>query len=339
MLQEVKEKERRGEDVETAQAFRQVLNGMSEFAAAPNIATWSKVATSIGFGMTLGLNVSSAMLNLMQLPMIVAPYLSGRYGMRDTFKALTEAFTIFRNSARPHEVEYFSDTQEGELIGQRRVEGKTYTAFHPSLDNYDFDNPNNTLARDLNMSPEGVEELRVLRNVMGELGNLHRSITEDVLDMDSFTGSGTEKALQAVNGISGWMFHHTEKINRQVTAIAAYRLAVAKAKKGAAGAVGPRSSERHGTYQWFCRIRSGTGLGPKQPRQSAVPLQALWPRHVRPHGAAHARLLQRCRPRNPSHCTAPASRYFRRGGPLLRGSGHADVWHDGDGPRSLCAGR
>jgi hypothetical protein len=231
MLQEVKEKERRGEDVETAQAFRQVLNGMSEFAAAPNIATWSKVATSIGFGMTLGLNVSSAMLNLMQLPMIVAPYLSGRYGMKDTFKALTEAFTIFRNSARPHEVEYFSDTQEGELIGQRRVEGKTYTAFHPSLDNYDFDNPNNTLARDLNMSPEGVEELRVLRNVMGELGNLHRSITEDVLDMDSFTGSGTEKALQAVNSISGWMFHHTEKINRQVTAIAAYRLAVAKAKK------------------------------------------------------------------------------------------------------------
>jgi len=231
MLQEVKEKERRGEDVETAQAFRQILNGMSEFAAAPNIATWSKVATSIGFGMTLGLNVSSAMLNLMQLPMIVAPYLSGRYGMRDTFKALTEAFTIFRNSARPHEVEYFSDTQEGELVGQRRVEGKTYTAFHPSLDNYDFDNPNNTLARDLKMSPEGVEELRILRNVMGELGNLHRSITEDVLDMDSLTGGNVEKALQTVNGISGWMFHHTEKINRQVTAIAAYRLAVAKAKK------------------------------------------------------------------------------------------------------------
>ena len=231
MLQEVKEKERRGEDVETAQAFRQILNGMSEFAAAPNIATWSKIATSIGFGMTLGLNVSSAMLNLMQLPMIVAPYLSGRYGMRDTFKALTEAFTIFRNSARPHEVEYFSDTQEGELVGQRRVEGKTYTAFHPSLDNYDFDNPNNTLARDLKMSPEEVEELRVLRNVMGELGNLHRSITEDVLDMDSLTGGNVEKALQTVNGISGWMFHHTEKINRQVTAIAAYRLAVAKAKK------------------------------------------------------------------------------------------------------------
>jgi len=205
---------------------------MASFASAPNISTWSKVATSIGFGMTLGLNFSSAMLNLMQLPMIVAPYLSGRYGAKDTFAALTEAFTIFRNSARPHDVEYFSDTRGDDLVGRRRVEGKVYTAFHPSLDNYDFDDPNGTLARQLGMPPEEVQELRVLREVMGELGNLHRSITEDVLDMDGLTGDNrTEKALQFANGISGWMFHHTEKINRQVTAIAAYRLAVKKAKK------------------------------------------------------------------------------------------------------------
>ena len=56
------------------------LDEVAEFAQAPSMARWSQIATSMGFGWTMGANISSAFNIMFDIPMAVHPYLAGQYG-------------------------------------------------------------------------------------------------------------------------------------------------------------------------------------------------------------------------------------------------------------------
>ena len=191
-----------------AEKLEAQLQGYVNFARNPKIATWSKALKTAGFGMTLGFNVSSVIVNATNLPIVVLPYLGGRYGFTDTMKAMNNARKMFMSTGMKRRTETF--TKEG---GREVFEG-------PSLSNVDFD--------DLNLSPE-MKKYKVLKELMEARGQANISTTSENLDMENPANT----AWTATNAYMGWMFHQGERFNRQVTAMTSYDLELAKrAKKG-----------------------------------------------------------------------------------------------------------
>lgn len=165
----------------------------------PTVDKWAQVATSFGFNMTLGFNVSSAVINLTQVPLILTPYLGGKYGMPATMKAIGDAYKVHLNSGFKQEVEVFG--AKGDMVKQKAM---------PALDNYNFDDPK---------LPANVRRLKTLARIASEQGQLNRSQLYDILEVDD-----RKNPLSKVNAASGFVFHHGERLNRQVSLIASYNL-------------------------------------------------------------------------------------------------------------------
>jgi hypothetical protein len=188
------------------------LDRRAAFAASPNISNYSKMASSIGFGFTLGLNVSSALINLTAIPMIVVPYLAGRYpgGYRDIAGVLGDSMRMFMSSGRQRTIETYGPD------GTDKVRQSQNALW--SLDNYDFDAAGT--------SPE-IKMRRMLAEVARDAGMLNRSITQDVLNMDGMdTSAGA--TFEKINTTSGFFFHHMERMQRQITLDMAYKMELAK---------------------------------------------------------------------------------------------------------------
>lgn len=175
------------------------LNKRIKFAMSPNIPQWSKVLTSVGFNMTLGANVSSAMVNMAQIPLVVMPYLGGKYGLSETTKAIGRASRYFLGSGSSRMIERVVPGPKGE----KKVKVKAF----PSLDNYDF-------------SAKGApKHLEALSEYAKDHGQLNRSMMYDILDVGD-----ADSVLSKINAVTGFVFHHSERMNRQVSMIAAYEL-------------------------------------------------------------------------------------------------------------------
>jgi hypothetical protein len=194
----------------------------------PTVSKWAQVATSFGFNMTLGFNVSSAVINLTQIPLIVLPYLGGIYGFDATRKALQDAYGVHLRSGFSRDVEIMG--ANGEKSKQKSM---------PALDNYDFDDPK--------LSPE-VRRLKTLARIASEQGQLNRSQLYDILEADD-----RSNPMSKINAASGFIFHHGERVNRQVALIATYnleldRLANPKAKLEEGGTAGDLTQQQKEEY-------------------------------------------------------------------------------------------
>jgi hypothetical protein len=199
-----------GEDNKVAKQYADELDARIDVAISPTISNWSRLATSFGFNYLLGFNISSALVNLTQVPLIVLPYLGGKYGLGQSQRALREATRVYSGSGLQREVEVYGT--EGETAKRKAM---------PSIDNYDFDDPN--------LSPE-VKKYATLARVARDMGQLNRSMLYDVLEVD-----GRKNPLAAVNAASGFFFHHGERMNRQVAMMATYNLELERLKKAEPG--------------------------------------------------------------------------------------------------------
>ena len=195
---------------EEAKPYLDALNEHISFAVSPQIPKWSKLARSFGFNMTLGFNISSAVVNVAQVPLIVAPYLGGKYGQKATAKALANATRLYMQSGFQRDIETFVKTDTGET--------KVTVRAAPSIDNYNID--------DKNASQE-IKRLKTLVDVAGRLGQLNRSQLYDTLDVTD----PKSNMLDRINAASGFIFHHGERMNRQVTMVAAYNLELDRMQK------------------------------------------------------------------------------------------------------------
>jgi len=193
---DMQEHVKKGGNQEEAVAYYDELAKHINFAISPNIPKWSKIATSIGFNMTLGFNLSSALVNLTQIPLITLPYLGGKYGYGATSAAIGRATRIYMNSG-------FAQKGTTDILGNK-VDIKSF----PSLDNYDWDKV-----------PKDMQHYKTLANMAEEYGQLNRSQIYDILDVDQ-----TDSIMTKVNAASGFVFHHGERMNRQVSLIATYDL-------------------------------------------------------------------------------------------------------------------
>jgi hypothetical protein len=198
-------------NTERARGLADELNSHIQTLVSPDIAPWSKALTSTAFAWTLGFNVSSAVVNMSQVPLVLMPYLGGKYGYSETTKAIGSATKLFFGSGLKRNAEMSVPTADGK--------SKIEISAGFSLDNYDFD------AKD---TPPEIKRLKELSQMAEDYGLLSRSMTHDILDMDE-----KSTPLNRVNAWSGFIFHHGERMNRQISLIASYELELDRmAKEG-----------------------------------------------------------------------------------------------------------
>lgn len=184
---------------EAVRTYGERMLSMTKFTKAPAIAPWANIATGLGFSMTLGANISGAMINFAQV-FISMPYMGAAYGYDKTFKAMAEATKLIGASGREREVDIVSG--DGTTIKE-----KVRPLLGYGIDNYGKDAP---------------KWLKPLIDRAKKEGQLYRNAMLDSLDAEGI--SNPAGAWAKFNTMSGFLHHHSERFNRQVTMITAYRL-------------------------------------------------------------------------------------------------------------------
>jgi hypothetical protein len=167
------------------------------FAKNPFYSGYVYTLSKANYIYSIALNISSALINTTIIPMMAWPSLAAKYGVVDASKAVSQAMAMFfRNS--------FRDPATGKLTFNQ----------NPSFGN---GMQNQTAAH------------------MQEFARLHR-----MLEMRSVTGTSAEQELQQAQNINvpgyeglsakanfvmSYAFRSSERMNREVTALAAYMLA------------------------------------------------------------------------------------------------------------------
>ena len=193
------------DDQEYAQQIAKQGKDYIAFVRVPQIASYTRRLKSAGFLMTLGFNMSSAVVNSFILPVAVLPFLAGKYGLSASSAAMYRAMKLYMGTGMQRRLQPF-----GGAPGGTEFDG-------PSLANLDPEN-----------LPEEYKPYKALIEELVSRGAANASTVGDMLDTDNPTGGAFDRNLTRVNAISGFLFHQGERLNRQVTAMAGYDLEMAK---------------------------------------------------------------------------------------------------------------
>lgn len=167
-----------------------VLNQRA-FLENPVADTWSSRAGYISYTWNIAGNISSALVNLTQLPMMVYPMLGGEYGYLRAAEAMNRARAIYMKGGIDKNREFMPDYTFG--ISKNLSKG------HKLL--YE----------------EALKHSIIKRGVGYELTDMRKN---DTADFSGIKGK--------VDTALGWVFQNSERMNREITLLAAYDLAVEK---------------------------------------------------------------------------------------------------------------
>ena len=169
-----------------------------EFVRNPNLPNWARKLRSSSFIYTLGFNVSSAAVNMSTLPMVVGPLLSGKFGGAKATSAMTRATNMYMQSFG--DVTREGINEKGKLGDVNEVGGFSYT------------------------NKEG-----------GPLGHLIERFKATGLDTRTISAENADyenpaaPLLNKIAYVSSFIFNHSERAIRQITAASSYILEVEKA--------------------------------------------------------------------------------------------------------------
>jgi|14BtaG_2_1085337.scaffolds.fasta_scaffold00285_4 hypothetical protein len=219
------------------------IQNRAKFAASPPLDNYAKNANRFAFLYTIGFNASSALVNLSQIPLFAYPMLAGRYGFNATKTALGGSTKLFMGSPKNRTSEsLFGDEQTPRSVKDALMKGDLNAAraaladsAMPSIENYytitrDAEGrPTYTVRKDLDLDSDRVtelEEMIPLVTLAERRGQLNSSFIADTL---STSEAGRKMSfMDKVTNASAFMFHEAEVMNRQVTMMAAYKLALKK---------------------------------------------------------------------------------------------------------------
>jgi hypothetical protein len=194
----------RGKDSQLGVEFVEEFRARQKYAMNPSIADWARYASSGAFYFNLAGNTSSAVVNLLQTPMVAMPYLGGPYGMMKAGAALLDATKLYMGSGLTRMV---TD------INGDKVQEKAMLSIENLID-----------------TKEGAKYKDLITRLK-ELGLLQSSTARDSLEASQRTSAGeggVRPLSERVASYSAFMFHHAERMNREVTAVAAYNLEMEK---------------------------------------------------------------------------------------------------------------
>jgi hypothetical protein len=175
---------------------------------------FANAANQLGFLWFLGLNPASAVVNLFQVPGVTLPWLSARFeGQVDNLKELTKAYATI-----------------GKLKGKYLTEG-TLSERIDDLVKLDAAE----LKKTYGITKDEVQMLKELDNMGSLRSGMQIYDINSIADMGGAYPGSASHAWYNFNKASGFMFQKAELINREVTALAAYRLARKKAMIGKKG--------------------------------------------------------------------------------------------------------
>ncbi|EGQ9187447.1 PLxRFG domain-containing protein [Vibrio cholerae] len=164
------------------------LNRRHEWVRNPSRTGWAQKLTSLGFVWMLGLTPAAALVNLTQNLQVALPILGSRYGMAESSKMMSQATAQYLKAA------FTRNRPKGQGILGSVLTGGEKEAMRRAV-------------------AQGVIDVTQAADLAGLAENPNAKY------------SGTwNKAMNII----GWAFHHAEVFNREVTYIAAYRLAMKK---------------------------------------------------------------------------------------------------------------
>ncbi|HGS4826207.1 TPA: PLxRFG domain-containing protein [Vibrio cholerae] len=164
------------------------LNKRHEWVRNPSRAGWAQKLTSLGFVWMLGLTPAAALVNFTQNLQVALPILGSRYGMAESSKMMSQATAQYLKAA------FTRNRPKGQGILGSVLTGGEKEAMRRAV-------------------AQGVIDVTQAADLAGLAENPNAKY------------SGTwNKAMNII----GWAFHHAEVFNREVTYIAAYRLAMKK---------------------------------------------------------------------------------------------------------------
>ena len=202
----------RGIDQQRGAEILQELESRLQFAMDPTVERWARWASGAAFYFNLAGNVSSATLNLMNTPLVTFPQLGGTYGFAAAGRALIAAAKLYSTSG-------FSRTVT-DINGQKVTENAMM-----SVENL--------------VNAGKAPQYKALVQRLRDLGFLQTSTARDALGLanDPSGDPSTIKTLGEKTALySSFLFHHAERMSREVTAVAAYDLEMQRlAKKGVTG--------------------------------------------------------------------------------------------------------
>ena len=193
-----------------------------EFAINPDQSTVPQALNRMAFLYTIGLNVSSALVNASQIPLVVMPYLGAKYGYGNARIALGDAGKILINSGMTRRLRSVAGT-EIDIKGGDTIVPSISNYFRLNKDGvYEIDDAafkDTPKAKELRKM---VEELQPLVQLASERGQLGQSYISDSL---SVSEDGKERSfMNRITSFSAWGFHHIEQTNRQTALVASYLL-------------------------------------------------------------------------------------------------------------------
>jgi len=202
----------RGSKATIGAEFIKEFEGRQKYAMNPSVSDWARYASTGAFYFNLAGNVSSAAVNLLQTPMIVLPQLGGTYGFLKAGAALMKATKLYGASGFTRTIKDIN----GETVDQKAM---------LSVDN-------------LLGQGKNTEYSELFKALKG-FGFLQNSTARDALQASNRPPAekgGAVPLTERVATYSAFLFHHAERMNREVTAIAAFDLEMERlAKKGITG--------------------------------------------------------------------------------------------------------
>ena len=217
---ETEQKGKNGPDKRSARIFYEELQLRASFAKSPPRDAANRLAAQanrVAFIGTIGFNVSSALVNMSQIPLMMYPILIGKYGIGPATEILGSSMGLIKNSGMTRKITPLGEDKSVQVGGM------------PSIDNYfELRGDGSFRIREeklKGLSKDKIKEIRDLQTLVEKAsaqGQLNRSLFYDTLGVEM---SGRAKSKwDMTNAYSAFMFHQVERFNRQVAMTTVYKL-------------------------------------------------------------------------------------------------------------------
>jgi hypothetical protein len=162
------------------------IMGREQFLLNPVSEPWASRLSHVSYAQYILGNVSSALVNITQLPIVVYSLLGGKYGWGDAFNAMTTAMKMYSKGSWDNNAEFMPDWTFG-----ANAKGEYAELYRQALD-----------------------RSAIRRGTGYELNEARKATAGD------YSGK-----IAKAEHFLGYLFQNSERFNREVTLLAAYELA------------------------------------------------------------------------------------------------------------------
>jgi hypothetical protein len=207
---ELLKSERSGDDV--AVDMLNELKQRENFLRYPVNSKYANLAASASYNQFLLGNISSSVMNSTSLVMSTLPVLGGEYGYGRTAAAMSRALSMYAKGGR--------DDNTSLTIFGRRLSDKTFMG-------------DSARGKALEKSRP---DLKKLYDTAISRQAIHRSVGLELHDMRKMALSEYTGSWMKIKTLLSWLFQNSERMNREITLLAAYQLEMDElAKRGIRG--------------------------------------------------------------------------------------------------------